>query len=210
MNRVAQPELPRRRIWQIFGIAWAILIVLLGAWSAFVGSRTHPFRKSYDLGVDEVDERHELSWLAWGHYGVRAHTFDGGGGVGGDIAVEIVNGSGEVIVPRKFLFGERAMSAGGQMEGTPRGAMTYAVGPFSFETGLFDRYTLRVTTVKSEQQPPRTVDLTVAGIDAWAAGESLMWGLMLVAVIFVVSAVVLAVLVRVIAGGSASTHSART
>jgi hypothetical protein len=176
----------RRWTWRVFWVVAALALLGVNAWNVLVGNRLNPFTKSYLLGVDEVEEQHQLSWLAYSDYtvglwftsrgttGTEVDRPDGGAEstpavrdvIGGDIAVEMTSESGDVIIPRKFLFAEPPKL---RRSFDDFDRLTYILEPGfqGIQPKLFDRYTLRVTTIKTgNHSDPRGVELRVRGIDA--------------------------------------------
>jgi hypothetical protein len=170
----------RKRSWQVFWILSALQVIGFVAWIKFVEHRAYPFSKTYTLDADGVEE-HRLSGLAWGHYEFDltdssappriAHS--------GDIAVELISESGEMVFPKKWA------------------SSPYSFGGLGFPTGVFDRYTMRVTTVKGSSGPPKTVDLKLIGSDVGCA-DGLAWIALVVVlgIVFVLSAVALGLVLR--------------
>jgi hypothetical protein len=187
--------LPRKRVWRAFWLIWLVIFVGLNGYLSFIVSRAHPFNRKYILGADELNETHRLSWLAWGAYSVEIRELEPRyqNGMGGDMAVEIVSDSGATIIPRRFVFGEK----GATTAGTRGDTFFWSFG--GFRTGMFDRYTMRVTTVNTGAFPRRNVELVLAGSDAGYAFLAFMVWNVLAVVVLVLSIIILAIALRVIA-----------
>jgi hypothetical protein len=193
MSATEAAAVPRKRVWRAFWITWLIVFAGLNGWLGFIVSRAHPFSRKYTLGEDVVNEEHKLSWLAWGTYAVEVREpteyLDG---MGGDIAVELVSSDGETVIAKRFLFGEKASAGGGS-------AGAYSFWSFGgLRPGLFDRYTMRVTTIKTGEFPRRNIELRLAGTDAgYASLVFVVWNVF-AGIVLVVSMIILTISLGVI------------
>jgi hypothetical protein len=168
-------------------LAWGALLLVQTAWLLFQDSRREVFEQSYTLGVDEVQEEHDLAWLASSRYLVTVHfeepqdrkglesrtTFREA--IGGDIAVELVTSSGEVVVPRQFVLGDAKVEWKGDFHpfdyrhyarryNATIAAQRRLDDLDGFRTGLFERFRLRIATVKSTGDGhPQRVTVSCAG-----------------------------------------------
>lgn len=180
MNDDTDPSPFRKRIWQVFWILFALEAIGLIAWFKFVERRAYPFQEAFVLDRDRVEERH-LSWLAWGHYGFELTDSSGPPFIAhsGSLAVELVSESGEMVLPRTSDRFEA----------------------LDFRTGLFERYTMRVTIAKGFGGPPRTVELRLIGSDAGCAGglEWVALGVVL-AIVLAANSIALAILLWIFDG----------
>ena len=117
MNEDTDSSPLRKRIWQVFWILFVLEVVGIIAWLNFVERRAYPFRETFVLDRDRVEER-RLSWLAWGRYDIEVADSSGPPFIAhsGALAVELISDSGEMVFPRTWVYpasGRFAPSASG-------------------------------------------------------------------------------------------------